>query len=165
MSPPASPDSPPTRATPDPAAERTGGASARRRGLHPELAPAERRRLLLAARDLFRRGELFACHEAWETVWRSSDPEPRDLWRGLIQLAVALYHHRARRRPDVARRVLAKARRRLLPFAPVARGLDVAALLAAAEVWDRWLAGRVTGTVAPEPPLPPLDLVDPAAYR
>lgn len=140
-------------------------ATAAERRLHPQLTAGERRRLLAQARELFLQGELFACHEAWETVWRSTTPEPRDLWRGLIQLAVALYHHRDRGRPDVARRVLAKARRRLTPFAPLACGLDVATLLADAAAWDAWLGDHLAGVAAAPPRLPRLEVVDSAAYR
>jgi hypothetical protein len=40
--------------------------------------------------------DYFECHEILEEYWKSlpgSDPD-RDVWVGLIQLAVALYHHR-----------------------------------------------------------------------
>jgi hypothetical protein len=40
--------------------------------------------------------DYFECHEILEAYWKSlpeGDPE-RDVWVGLIQLAVALYHHR-----------------------------------------------------------------------
>lgn len=40
--------------------------------------------------------DYFECHEILEAYWKSippSDPD-RDVWVGLIQLAVALYHHR-----------------------------------------------------------------------
>lgn len=40
--------------------------------------------------------DYFECHERLEEYWKSlpdSDPD-RDVWVGLIQLAVALYHHR-----------------------------------------------------------------------
>jgi predicted metal-dependent hydrolase len=111
-----------------------------RRELHPRLSPARRRALVREGTELFHAGSFFAAHEAWEEVWRSTTPEPRDLFQGLVQLAAAYHHLRERGRPDVARRVLAKARGRLARVAPPAAGLDVAALLAAIDAWESWLA-------------------------
>jgi predicted metal-dependent hydrolase len=118
--------------------------------LHPDLAPEERRRLLLEGIDHFNAARFFEAHEAWETVWRSTTPEPKELLQGLIQVAVGMVHHLDRGRPAVARRVLAKGRRRIAPFAPVALGLDLVELLAGVDRWDRWLAERAGGS----PPLP-----------
>lgn len=120
------------------------------RELHPRHSAARRRALVREGTELFHGGSFFAAHEAWEEVWRSTTPEPRDLFQGLVQLAAAFHHLRDRRRPDVARRVLAKARRRLAGVAPTAGGLDVGALLAAIAVWEAWLAAP-----AGEPPPPP----------
>jgi uncharacterized protein len=118
--------------------------------LHPDLAPEERRRLLLEGIDHFNAARFFEAHEAWETVWRSTTPEPKELLQGLIQVAVGMVHQLDRGRPAVARRVLAKGRRRIAPFAPVALGLDLVELLAGVDRWDRWLAERAGGS----PPLP-----------
>jgi predicted metal-dependent hydrolase len=120
------------------------------RTLHPVLTPARRAQLVAAGTALFHAGEYFAAHEAWEEVWRSTTPEPRDLFQGLVQLAAAFHHLRERQRPDVARRVLDKARRRLERVAPEAHGLDVAALLVQIARWESWLT-----TEDGEPPLPP----------
>lgn len=120
--------------------------------LHPTLTPKRRRQLLEEGIALFNRGAYFDCHEAFEEIWRSTSPEPKDLFQGLIQVAVGLYHHLERQRPDVARRVMAKGRRRLVPLAPTCQGLDLAALLTAVERWEAWLAlGR-----GEPPPLPRL---------
>lgn len=108
--------------------------------LRPELTAAERRRLVARGIELFDAGAWYDCHEAFEEVWRSTTPEPRDLWQGLIQVAVGLHHALDRGRPDVGRRVLAKGRRRLARVPSPCEGIDVAALLAAVEAWDRWLA-------------------------
>jgi predicted metal-dependent hydrolase len=112
------------------------------RELHPVLQPAERRRLVAEGVERFNRGAFFDAHESWEEIWRSTTPEPRDLFQGLVQLAAAFHHFAERRRPDVARRVLAKARRRLEPWAAAAagEGLDLADLLAAIRGWEAWLA-------------------------
>jgi predicted metal-dependent hydrolase len=118
------------------------------RALRPELSPAERRRLIERGIELFDRGAWFDCHEAFEEVWRSTTPEPRDLWQGLIQVAVGLHHALDRGRPEVGRRVLAKGRRRLARLPSPCEGIEVAALLAAVGEWERWLA-------APEGEPPP----------
>lgn len=123
------------------------------RELHPRLRPAERRQLLLGGVELFNRGDFFAAHEAWEEIWRSTTPEPRDLFQGLIQVAVGLYHFLERRRPAPAARVMARGRRRLEPFAPSSQGLDLAALLAAVGRWEAWLAAAE----GPPPPLPRIE--------
>jgi predicted metal-dependent hydrolase len=126
-------------------------AAGARRELYPRLSPRRRAQLLRRGRALFHGGRAFAAHECWETVWRSTDPEPRDLFQGLVQLAAAFHHLDRRGRPDVARRVLAKARRRLAAVEPVAAGaagVRLAALLPQLAAWDAWLAdGR--GQVPP----------------
>lgn len=57
------------------------------------MAPEDRRRYLVHARDLFNRGEYWLAHEALETVWRSiiQEHEAR-VWQGFIQAAAALLH-------------------------------------------------------------------------
>ncbi|MEZ5101434.1 MAG: DUF309 domain-containing protein [Thermoleophilia bacterium] len=71
----------------------------------------------------------FEAHEAFETAWRAAAGCERDFFQGLVHVAVAWYQ--ASRGNEVGcERQLAKALRRLGPFAPVHRGLDVAALAA-----------------------------------
>ncbi len=136
-------------------ASRDGG----RRPLHPRLSAAERRRLLLEGVELYGRGAFFACHESFEEIWRSTRPEPRDLFQGLVQLAAGLHHFHRHGRAASAARLLARARRRLEPLGPVACGLDLATLLAGVGRWQDWLAAPEGP--APEPPR--LSVVDPAA--
>ena len=128
------------------------------RELHPVLSPERRHALVREGVDLFHAGAFFAAHEAWEEVWRSTTPEPRDLFQGLVQLAAAFHHLQAHQRPDVALRVLGKARRRLERVPADAERLDVVGLLRQLEAWEGWL-GR------PEdepPPTPRLAWVDAA---
>src|SRR3954465_8552188 len=122
------------------------------RVLHPHLSPEERERLFRAGIDLFNRGRFFAAHEAWEEIWRSTTPEPKDLLQGLIQVAAALHQHLDLQRKEGPRRTLAKARRNLEPFAPEALGIDVAGLLARVGEWEAWLARR-EGEAPPVPTL------------
>jgi predicted metal-dependent hydrolase len=78
--------------------------------------------------DLARAGEYFAAHEALEDAWRAAEPGEKDFFQGLVHVVVAWYQ--AGRGNEVGcRRQLEKAARRLGPFSPEHRGLDVAALL------------------------------------
>ena len=107
--------------------------------LHPDLSPAERRRLFREGIGLFNRGDFFAAHETWEEIWRSTAPEPRTLFQGLIQVAAALHQIRDLHRRAGPRNTLAKARTHLEGYGPAASGLDVADLLAAVRRWQEWL--------------------------
>jgi uncharacterized protein len=78
---------------------------------------------------LLRAGEFFAAHEALETAWRAAPADERDFFQGLVPIAVAWYQAGRGRRIGCERQ-LEKAARRLAPYAPSHRGLDVVALLA-----------------------------------
>ena len=78
--------------------------------------------------DLIERGAYFAAHEALEEAWRAASRDERDFFQGLVHVAVAWYQAGRGRRTGWERQ-LAKAARRLAPFAPAHRGLDVAALV------------------------------------
>ena len=78
--------------------------------------------------DLLRRGEHFAAHEALEEAWRAAEPAERDFFQGLVHVAVAWYQAGRGRRIGTERQ-LAKAVRRLTPFAPAHRGLPLEPLL------------------------------------
>ena len=83
--------------------------------------------------ELVAKDEFFAAHEALEEAWRAAEPAERDFFQGLVHVAVAWHHANVTGRPVACERQLAKAARRLRPYAPVHRGLDVAALLASVE--------------------------------
>jgi predicted metal-dependent hydrolase len=78
--------------------------------------------------ELIRAGEYFAAHEELEDAWRAAPAEERDFFQGLVHVAVAWYQA-GRGRKIGTERQLAKAIRRLTPFAPSHRGLDLTALL------------------------------------
>jgi uncharacterized protein len=82
--------------------------------------------------DLIRRGEYFAAHEVLEDVWRAAAPEERDFYQGLVHVAVAWYQAGRGNRVGCERQ-LEKAARRLGPFAPEHRGVELASLLAQVE--------------------------------
>jgi predicted metal-dependent hydrolase len=78
---------------------------------------------------LIRRGQYFAAHEELEDAWRASPTEERDFFQGLVHVAVAWYQAGRGKRIGTERQ-LAKAVRRLTPFAPVHRGIELEPLLA-----------------------------------
>ena len=78
--------------------------------------------------ELIRRGEFFAAHEELEIAWRAAEVEEKDFLQGLVHVAVAWYQARRGNRPGCERQ-LAKGARRLAPYAPRHRGVDVAAVL------------------------------------
>ncbi|MDY7096081.1 MAG: DUF309 domain-containing protein [Acidobacteriota bacterium] len=130
--------------------------------LHPVLTAERRRELFAAGVRCFNQEEYFDAHELWEEIWRSTTPEPRDLFQGLIQVAVGMYHYRRRQRPAPAARVLSRGLRRLEPLAPRSHGLDLASLLASGELWWQWLSAAASpGAAAEEPPPPRIRILDP----
>ncbi len=93
---------------------------------------------------LLSRGDHFAAHEAFEAAWRAAETGERDFFQGLVHVAVAWYQ--AGRRNEVGcERQLAKALRRLAPYRPSHRALDVGALLE-----------QVESAAGAYPDLPPL---------
>jgi predicted metal-dependent hydrolase len=97
--------------------------------------------------DLARAGEYFAAHEALEDAWRAAEPAEKDFFQGLVHVVVAWYQAGRGNRTGFERQ-LAKAARRLGPFAPEHRGVDVAALLRQVE------SAQASGSLDP----PPLDV-------
>ncbi len=79
--------------------------------------------------ELLRRGEYFAAHEELETAWRSAEAGERDFCQGLVHVAVAWYQAGRGRRIGCSRQ-LEKAGRRLSPYLPAHRGVDLASVLA-----------------------------------
>jgi hypothetical protein len=76
-----------------------------------------------------RDGAYFEAHEELELAWRSAAAEERDFFQGLVHVTVAWYQAGRGNRTG-CRRQLEKAARRLGPYAPAHRGVDVAGLLA-----------------------------------
>lgn len=82
--------------------------------------------------ELMRSGRYFDAHEELELAWRAAAPEERDFYQGLVHVSVAWYQANRGRRTGCERQ-LEKARRRLGPFAPSHRGVDVGRVLAQVE--------------------------------
>jgi hypothetical protein len=78
--------------------------------------------------ELIRAGRYFEAHEELELAWRAAEPGERDFVQGLVHVAVAWYQA-GRGRAVGCERQLEKAARRLAPYAPKHRGVDVASLL------------------------------------
>jgi predicted metal-dependent hydrolase len=78
--------------------------------------------------ELIRAGRYFEAHEELEDAWRAAEPGERDFLQGLVHVAVAWYQAGRGRRIGCERQ-LEKAARRLSPYTPAHRGLDVTSLL------------------------------------
>ena len=78
---------------------------------------------------LVRAGGGFEAHELFEELWRAAATAARDLYQGLVHVAVATYQDG--RGNDVGRtRQLEKAQRRLGPYAPMYEDVAIEPLLA-----------------------------------
>ncbi|HEV3480358.1 MAG TPA: DUF309 domain-containing protein [Gaiellaceae bacterium] len=86
-----------------------------------------------------RRGEYFEAHETLEDVWRAAEPAEKDFFQGLVHVAVAWYQAGRGNRVGCERQ-LDKAVRRLTPFAPGHRGVDIARVLRSLERAQRVVA-------------------------
>jgi predicted metal-dependent hydrolase len=67
-----------------------------------------------------------------EDAWRAAEPSERDFFQGLVHVAVAWYQAGRGNRVGCERQ-LEKAARRLAPYAPEHRAVDVGALLGRVE--------------------------------
>lgn len=83
---------------------------------------------LRRAIDQFNRGEFFACHETLEGLWIHEPGALRELYQGILQVAVGFYHHR-RGNQRGAILCLERGLRRLGPFRPACQGIDVGRLV------------------------------------
>jgi hypothetical protein len=82
--------------------------------------------------ELMRAERWFDAHEALEDEWRVAPAPERDFLQGLVHVTVA-WHHASRGNAPGASRQLVKASRRLGPYAPRHRGVDVDAVLGQVE--------------------------------
>jgi predicted metal-dependent hydrolase len=101
-----------------------------------------------AGLELIRRGEFFAAHEELELAWRAAEPAEKDFFQGLVHVAVAWYQAGRGNRVGCGRQ-LEKAGRRLGPYAPAHRGVDVAAVLEQVEAARARVAAGTLDLAAP----------------
>jgi predicted metal-dependent hydrolase len=78
--------------------------------------------------ELIREGRYFEAHEELEDAWRAAEAAERDFLQGLVHVAVAWYQAGRGKRIGCERQ-LEKATRRLSPYGPTHRGLNVSLLL------------------------------------
>jgi len=86
---------------------------------------------LLEGIDQFNRGDYFECHVTLEEIWIQEQGKIRDLYKGLLQIGVALYHAK-RSNLKGAMRLVSSGMELLSAFAPDCMGIDVARLLQSA---------------------------------
>ena len=98
--------------------------------------------------ELIRAGEYFEAHEELEDEWREAPDGERDFLQGLVHVAVAWLHAERSNRPGCERQ-LEKAARRLGPYRPDHRGVDVAIVLADVESARKLIAGGSLELTAP----------------
>jgi predicted metal-dependent hydrolase len=77
-------------------------------------------------------GAYFEAHEELEDEWRAAPAGERDFLQGLVHVAVA-WHHASRGNRPGCERQLVKAARRLAPYRPSHRDVDVEDVLAQVE--------------------------------
>jgi predicted metal-dependent hydrolase len=98
--------------------------------------------------ELIRAGGYFEAHDELEDEWRDAPDAERDFLQGLVHVAVAWLHAGRGNRPGCERQ-LEKAARRLRPYAPTHRGVDVETVLVDVERARELLAGGSLELPAP----------------
>ena len=97
--------------------------------------------------ELMNRGEFYEAHEILEHAWMAEPGEAGQVYRVLLQLAVA-YHHLSDGNRRGAAKLLLRMRPWLDPLPDRCRGVDVSALRGAIaelqDALDRWPAGSST---------------------
>ena len=86
--------------------------------------------------ELFNRAEFFDAHEVLEDVWRAAPEPEKKFLQGIIQVAVALYHH-GNGNAVGARSVLRRGFRNLSRYPEGFAGVQLAALLHSLADWQR----------------------------
>lgn len=77
--------------------------------------------------EAFNAGDFFEAHEYLESAWREEPRPVRELYRGVLQVAVG-YYHITRQNFVGARKMFARSRKWLAPFPAVCQGIDLARL-------------------------------------
>jgi uncharacterized protein len=106
--------------------------------------------LYLQGIKLFNSAAFFEAHEVLEDVWRAAPEAEKKFLQGLIQIAVALYHH-GNGNFVGARSLLSRASSNLSGYPENFGGIELAQLLHSVA---RWQGALAEGT--PVPPLPRL---------
>jgi predicted metal-dependent hydrolase len=75
----------------------------------------------------FNAGEYFEAHEMLEAAWRAEEGSIRDLYRGVLQVAVTYYHIQHHNYAG-AIKLIARLRKWLEPFPDTCQGINLARL-------------------------------------
>ena len=105
--------------------------------------------------ELFNRREFYECHEVLEELWFAEAGPAKRFYQGIIQLAVAFYHHE-NGNPRGALKLLERGLGHLTPYAPVYDGLNLQALLPELGAWRPYLQGQIAGQHASPDRPPPI---------
>lgn len=89
--------------------------------------------LLLEGVDLFNRGQFYDCHEVIEAAWVQEQAPIRIMYQGILQIGVACYHIQNENWRG-AMKVLERGVPKLGRFSPACMGINIAKLLADAEI-------------------------------
>lgn len=88
-----------------------------------ETMPEQARRGI----ELFNQGQYYKCHDDLEEAWRQDESDGRDLYRGILQVGIALYQvQRGNYRGAI--KMFLRVRQWLDPLPATCRGVNVAAL-------------------------------------
>jgi predicted metal-dependent hydrolase len=77
--------------------------------------------------ELYNARQYFECHEVLENTWRAEKGPVRELYRGILQVAVG-YYHIQRGNYVGARKMFKRCRRWLAPFPDTCQGINLAGL-------------------------------------
>jgi uncharacterized protein len=132
-----------------------------------EHEPATVEEALEIGASLWDEERFFEAHECLEDVWHAAPEDDRDLWQGVIQIAVAAVH-RQRDNLHGAKALLARAREKLERYPDRHRGIEVLAARRACERLEAALAtdgldAEVAWPRFPAAPGGPWFTADPAA--
>jgi len=111
---------------------------------------------------LFNTGHYFEAHEALELAWREETGTIRDLYRGILQVAV-MYHHIVRHNFRGAVKVFQRAMPWLKPFPTQCHGINIGDLRQNAEAAYNELARLGPNGISNFNPafLKPVEFADP----
>ena len=93
---------------------------------------------LLAAIRQFNDGAYFVCHETLEELWNERHDPLRDLYKGMLQIAVGLLHLE-KGNDKGARALLTRGVDLVSPFRPNCLAIDLEGLIDQAETVLGWL--------------------------
>ena len=84
--------------------------------------------LFLEGIALFNSGKYYECHDLMEQLWGHGEDEFRNLYKGVLHLAVALYHFRNHNLRG-ALSLLESGIRLVEEYSPLAAGVDITLLV------------------------------------